>query len=163
MNPPIRDRVHFEAAWAAITDGTVDNIGSDHAPHSRAAKEKPWPDTAAGLTGVQTLVPIMLNHVHEGRLSLARLADLMSAGPARIFGAINKGRLATGYDADFTLVDLKHSRTIENDWIVTPAGWTPFAGMHVTGWPKATIIRGKIVMSDDTVTAPPSGQAIEFR
>jgi dihydroorotase len=163
MNPPIRDRVHFEAAWAAITDGTVDNIGSDHAPHSRAAKEKPWPDTAAGLTGVQTLVPIMLNHVHEGRLSLARLADLMSAGPARIFGAINKGRLATGYDADFTLVDLKHSRTIENDWIVTPAGWTPFAGMHVTGWPKATIIRGKIVMSDDTVTAPPSGQTIEFR
>ncbi len=163
MNPPIRDRRHYDAAWAAVADGTVDNIGSDHAPHSRAAKEKPWPDTAAGLTGVQTLVPIMLDHVNAGRLSLARMADLMSAGPARIFGAINKGRIATGYDADFTIVDLKRTRRIENDWIVTPAGWTPFAGMRVTGWPHATIVRGVVVMQDDGVIGEPSGKIIAFR
>ncbi|HUA77150.1 MAG TPA: dihydroorotase, partial [Acetobacteraceae bacterium] len=79
MNPPIRGRRHMEAAWAAVRDGTVDTIGSDHAPHSKAAKEKPWPDCAAGLTGVQTLVPVMLDHVNAGRLGLGRLADLMSA------------------------------------------------------------------------------------
>ncbi|MDT8264505.1 dihydroorotase, partial [Roseomonas sp. DSM 102946] len=138
MNPPIRDARHMEAAWAAVRDGTVDCIGSDHAPHSRAAKERPWPATAAGLTGVQTLVPVMLNHVAEGRLSLARLVDLMSAGPARVYGVTAKGRLAAGYDADFTIVDLKRRRSIEESWIASPCGWTPFAGMECTGWPVMT-------------------------
>ena len=138
-------------------------MGSDHAPHSRAAKEKPWPETAAGLTGIQTLVPIMLDHVNAGRLTLERMVDLMSAGPARVYGALNKGRLAVGYDADFTIVDLKKSRTIEENWIVTPAGWTPFAGMQVTGWPQATIIRGQTIMRDDTIVGSPMGQIIRFR
>lgn len=143
MNPPIRDARHMEAAWAAVRDGTVDCIGSDHAPHSRAAKERPWPATAAGLTGVQTLVPVMLNHVAEGRLSLARLVDLMSAGPARVYGVTAKGRLAAGYDADFTIVDLKRRRSIEESWIASPCGWTPFAGMECTGWPVMTVIRDR--------------------
>ena len=120
MNPPIRGKDHWEAAWAAVRDGTADTIGSDHAPHLRAAKLKPWPEVPAGLTGVQTLVPLMLDHVAAGRLSLARMVDLMCAGPARVYGAVGKGRLAAGYDADFTLVDLKRRRTIEDDWIVTP-------------------------------------------
>ncbi len=162
MNPPIRTRRHYEAAWAAVRDGRVDTIGSDHAPHSRAAKERPWPDTAAGLTGVQTAVPIMLDHVNAGRLSLSRLVDLMAAGPARIYGAVTKGRVAAGYDADFTLVDLRHTRTIENDWIATPAGWTPFAGMRVTGWPVATIVRGHAVMRDDEVVGSPAGRLVTF-
>ncbi len=109
-------------------DGTADTIGSDHAPHPRAAKEKPWPECAAGLTGVQTLVPMMLDHVHAGRLSLGRMVDLMCAGPARVYGAVGKGRMAAGYDADFTLVDLKRRRVIEESWIASPCGWTPFAG-----------------------------------
>ena len=163
MNPPIRGRAHYDAAWAAISDGTVDTIGSDHAPHPYAAKLKPWPDCPAGLTGVQTLVPVMLNHVNAGRLSLARMVDLMSAGPARVYGAVNKGRMATGYDADFTLVDLKKKRRISNDWIVTPAGWTPFDGMNVTGWPVGTIVRGHQVMRDDEVLGKPSGQLVMFR
>jgi dihydroorotase len=163
MNPPIRGRRHYDAAWAAIKDGIVDTIGSDHAPHSRAAKEKPWPETAAGLTGIQTLVPIMLDHVNQGRLTLERMVDLMSAGPARVYGALNKGRLAVGYDADFTIVDLKKTRIIEENWIVTPAGWTPFAGMQVTGWPRATIVRGQTVMHDDTIIGPPTGKTIQFR
>ena len=110
MNPPIRGRRHLEAAWDAVRDGTVDTLGSDHAPHPRAAKEKPWPDCAAGLTGVQTLVPVMLDHVNAGRLSLARLVDLLCAGPARVYGVVGKGRLAAGYDADFTLVDMRRRR-----------------------------------------------------
>ncbi|WP_159999913.1 dihydroorotase [Roseomonas sp. 18066] len=163
MNPPIRDQRHKDAAWAAVADGTVDCIGSDHAPHSREAKERPWPATAAGLTGVQTLVPLMLDHVNAGRLSLARMVDLMAAGPARVYGAVAKGRLAAGYDADFTIVDLKKSRVIEESWIASPCGWTPFAGQRVTGWPMMTIIRGQVAMRDDEVQGEPIGQTVKFR
>ncbi len=163
MNPPIRGERHLAAAWASVADGTVDCIGSDHAPHPRAAKLKPWPDCPAGLTGVQTLVPVMLDHVNAGRLSLARLVDLMSAGPARVYGAIGKGRLAAGYDADFTLVDLRARRTIEETWIVSPCGWTPFAGMAVVGWPVATILRGVAVMREEEVLGAPRGRLVRFR
>jgi dihydroorotase len=163
MNPPIRGRRHYEAAWAAVRDGTVDTIGSDHAPHPRAAKEKPWPDCPAGLTGVQTLVPVMLDHVNAGRLSLTRLVDLLCAGPARIYGVAGKGRLAAGYDADFTLVDMRAKRRIEESWIVSPCGWTPFAGMNITGWPVGTIIRGRQVMRDDEVLGQPAGKLVRFR
>ncbi|MGH1590564.1 dihydroorotase [Methylobacterium phyllosphaerae] len=162
MNPPIRDERHRAAAWAAVRDGTVDTIGSDHAPHARAAKERPWPDCPAGLTGVQTLVPIMLDHVAAGRLPLARLVDLMAAGPARVYGLRGKGRIAAGYDADFTLVDLKARRRIEESWIVSPCGWTPFAGTEVTGWPVATLVRGHLVMRDDTVLGAPAGRLARF-
>ncbi len=163
MNPPIRGPEHQAAAWAAVRDGTADTIGSDHAPHPRAAKLKPWPEVPAGLTGVQTLVPIMLDHVNAGRLTLGRLVDLMSAGPARVYGAVGKGRLAAGYDADFTLVDMAARRTIEDKWIVSPCGWTPFDGMAVTGWPVATIIRGAAVMRDDEVLGQPGGKLVRFR
>ncbi len=163
MNPPLRDERHLQAAWAAIADGTVDTIGSDHAPHARAAKEKPWPDCAAGLTGVQTLLPLMLTQVNGGKLSLLRLADLMSAGPARIYGAINKGRIAAGYDADFSIVDLKQTHTVRNAEMATQCGWTPFDGAKVIGMPKATIIRGHIAMRDGEVPGGPIGRPISFR
>jgi dihydroorotase len=162
MNPPIRDKRHNDAMWAAVRDGTVDVVGSDHAPYSREAKLKPWPQCPSGLTGVQTIVPVMLDHVNAGRLSLSRLADLMSAGPARVYGLQMKGRLTRGYDADFTLVDLKRRRTIENSWIVTPCSWTPYDGMQVTGWPMATIVRGNIVMRDDEVLGAPQGRLAKF-
>lgn len=162
MNPPIRDRRHYDAAWAAVNGGGVDCIGSDHAPHSRAAKERPWPNTAAGLTGVQTLVPIMLDHVNAGRLSLARMVELMAEGPARVYGALDKGRIAPGYDADFTIVDMGAVRTIEESWIVSPCGWTPFAGHRCVGWPKATIVRGTVVMRDDEVLGGPVGRPVRF-
>ena len=163
MNPPIRGRRHWEAAWAAVRDGTADTIGSDHAPHPRAAKLKPWPECPAGLTGVQTLAPVMLDHVNAGRLSLARMVDLMCAGPARVYGVVGKGRLAAGYDADFTLVDLRTRRTIEDSWIVSPCGWTPFHGMAVTGWPVGTIVRGNPVMRDGEVLGAPLGRLVRFR
>jgi dihydroorotase len=162
MNPPIRGREHYDAAWAAVRDGTVDTIGSDHAPHPREKKLLPWPECPAGLTGVQTLVPVMLDHVNAGRLSLTRLVDLMCAGPARVYGVVGKGRLAAGYDADFTLVDMARQRRIETDWIVSPCGWTPFAGMQVTGWPVATIVRGQAVMRDDAVLGAPRGRLVRF-
>lgn len=163
MNPPIRDARHRAALWAAINDGVVDCIGSDHAPHTLEEKAKPYPRSPSGLPGVQTTVPIMLNHVAEGRLTLARLVDLMNAGPARIFGIAGKGRMALGYDGDFTVVDLKAKRTITNDWIASRTGWTAFDGMQVTGWPKATIIRGNIVMRDDQLLGKAIGAPVYFQ
>ncbi len=162
MNPPIREARHLEAAWAAVADGTVDVVGSDHAPHSRVAKERSWPEGAAGLTGVQTIVPLMLDHVSAGRLSLNRLVDLMCAGPARVYGVLGKGRLAAGYDADLTIVDMRLRRVIEESWIVSPCGWTPFAGHECTGWPVLTVLRGQVAMRDDEVVGPPAGQAVRF-
>jgi dihydroorotase len=162
MNPPIRGQKHMDAAWRAVNDGLVDTIGSDHAPHAREKKMLPWPNCASGLTGVQTLVPVMLNHVNAGRLSLNRMVDLMSAGPARVYGVVGKGRLAAGNDADFTIVDMKRQRRIEESWIVSPSGWTPFAGMDITGWPVATIIRGNVVMREDEVLGEPIGKLATF-
>ncbi|MES2855739.1 MAG: dihydroorotase [Bdellovibrionota bacterium] len=163
MNPPIRDKRHQDALWRAITDGTVTVLGSDHAPHTREEKDKPYPESPSGLTGVQTMLPLMLNHVNAGKLSLERLVELLCRNNARLYGAIGKGEIKTGYDADFTIVDLAHERVIENKWIASKAGWTPYDGMKVKGWPVATIVRGSIVMRDDQLIGRPIGRPIEFR
>jgi len=162
MNPPVREQWHQEALWQAIREGVVDVIGSDHAPHTREEKAKPYPQSPSGMTGVQTLLPLMLDHVHTGRLSLQRLVDLTSAGPARIFGIAGKGRIAVGYDADLTLVDLKAQRAIRNDWIASRSGWTPYDGMAVTGWPIHTVIRGQVVVRDEQLMGVPQGKTIRF-
>ncbi|NWH09295.1 MAG: dihydroorotase [Alphaproteobacteria bacterium] len=151
MNPPVRDARHREAIWDAIRNGTVDVIGSDHAPHTREEKDKVYPATPSGMPGVQTLVPVMLDHVNKGRLTLERFADLTAHGPQRVFGLMGKGRIAIGYDADFTLIDLKAEREIKNDWIASRCAWTPFDGMQVKGWPKATIIAGRVIMREDAI------------
>ena len=162
MNPPVRDAAHQAALWEGIRDGTVDVLGSDHAPHTLEEKAQPYPQSPSGMTGVQTLLPIMLEHVHQGRLSLERLVDLTSAGPARIFGIAGKGRIALGYDADLSVVDLKAERRIENRWIASRANWTPYDGMTVHGWPIATLIRGRVVMRDDQLVGAPGGRPMTF-
>jgi len=163
MNPPVREARHRDALWQAIADGVVDVLGSDHAPHTIEEKERPYPGSPSGMPGVQTLVPIMLDHVNAGRLSLERFVDLTSAGPNRIYGIAGKGRIALGYDADFTIVDLKSERTISTGWMATKSGWTPFDGKKVTGWPAATIIRGAIVMREDSLAPAPLGAAVRFQ
>jgi dihydroorotase len=162
MNPPIRDARHRDALWEAIRNGTADVLGSDHAPHSLEEKKKDWPASPSGMPGVQTLVPLMLNHVNDGKLTLERFVDLTSAGPARVFGMLGKGRLAPGFDADFTVVDLSAKKTITNDWSKSKCGWTPFDGMQVTGWPIATISRGRFVMRDGALQGKPGGQPVRF-
>jgi dihydroorotase len=145
-----------------VRGGVVDCIGSDHAPHTREEKEKPYPQSPSGMPGVQTLLPLLLDHANAGRLTLQRLVEITSAGPARIFGISGKGAIRVGNDADLTLVDLAAKRTIRNDWIASRCGWTPFDGMSVTGWPKATIVRGRIVMREDEVLGQPSGELVRF-
>jgi dihydroorotase len=162
LNPPIRDAGHREGLWRGLSDGVIDSIGSDHSPHTREEKAQPYPKTHSGMTGVQTLVPIMLDHVNAGRLSLLRLVDLTSAGPARLFGIAAKGRIAVGYDADLTVVDLKRRETITDHWIASRAGWTPYNGVTVTGWPVGTVIRGHKAMWEGSLTAPAQGERVRF-
>lgn len=162
MNPPVRDASHKAALWHGLSQGVVDVLGSDHAPHTLAEKAKPYPASPSGMTGVQTLVPMMLDHVNAGRLSLARLVDLTSAGPARLFGIARKGRIAVGYDADLTVVDLKRRQTITNDWVASRAGWTPYDGVTVTGWPVGTVIRGHTVMWEGALVTGARGEPVRF-
>ena len=162
MNPPIRDESHRLALWKAVREGVIDVIGSDHAPHTREEKDKTYPDTPSGMPGVQTLVTILLDHVNKGNLTLERFIDLTSTGAQRIFGIAGKGRIALGYDADFTVVDMGLTRTIENKWIASTCGWTPFDGMKTKGWAVATILRGRIVMRDFAATGPAQGTPLRF-
>ncbi|GAB4573015.1 MAG: dihydroorotase [Rhodothalassiaceae bacterium] len=163
MNPPIREARHRDALWRAVAEGVVDVIGSDHAPHTREEKARPYPDSPSGMPGVQTLLPLLLDHVAAGRLSLARLVDLTSHGVARLFGLSTKGRLAVGYDADYTLVDLKSRWRIEEDWLASRCGWSPFAGMELTGRPVMTVLRGRTVMREGTLVGTACGRPILFQ
>jgi dihydroorotase len=162
MNPPVRARRHRDGIWRGLAQGVVDVLGSDHAPHTLAEKAKPYPASPSGMTGVQTLVPIMLDHVNAGRLTLQRFVDLTSAGPNRIFGMATKGRIAAGYDADFTIVDLKRRETITNAQAGSRAGWTPYDGKKVTGWPIGTVVRGMRVMWEGEIATPSQGRAVRF-
>jgi dihydroorotase len=162
MNPPVREARHREALWRAIASGLVDVLGSDHAPHTLEEKAKPYPESPSGMTGVQTLVPVMLNHVNQGRLSLQRFVDLTSHGPQRIFNLRNKGRIAEGYDADFTVVDMKRSQTITNGWIQSRCGWTPYDGVKVQGWPVGTFVRGHRAMWQSELAAQAHGEPVKF-
>ena len=162
MNPPVRDKRHRDALWQAVNSGLVDVLGSDHAPHTLEEKAKTYPQSPSGMTGVQTLVPIMLDHVNKGRLTLERFVDLTSHGPQRIFNIKNKGRIAEGYDADFTIVDLKRRETITNNWIQSKAGWTPYDGVSVQGWVTGTFVRGHLAMWQGELAAKAFGETVKF-
>jgi len=162
MNPPIRGARHQAGLWAGVAAGVADVLGSDHAPHTSEEKARPYPASPSGMPGVQTLVPVMLTHVAEGRLSLERFVDLTSHGANRLFGLADKGRLAVGNDADITVVDLKARRIIHHADMATRVGWTPFDGFEAKGWPVATIIRGRVVMREDEVVAPHLGEPVRF-
>ena len=163
MNPPIRGQQHNDGLWAGVRDGVFDVVGSDHAPHTADEKAAAYPASPSGMPGVQTQLPLLLDHVNAGRLTLARLVDLVCSGPARIYNIAGKGRIARGFDADFTLVDLKATREITGDWLASKCGWSPFEGMNVTGWPMGTIIRGNVVMREGELADAAVGAPVRFQ
>ena len=162
MNPPIRDAQHREALWHAVRVGLVDVIGSDHAPHTREEKARPYPASPSGMPGVQTVLPVMLTHVHEGRLSLPRLVELVASGPARVYGIARKGRIVVGADADLTFVDLERRQRLTHAMMRSACGWTPFEGMEVVGFPVATLLRGRLAMQDGELIGSPTGRVVAF-
>ena len=163
QNPPIRERKHQDALWAALNSGVVDIVASDHAPHTLDEKSQTYPKSPSGTPGVQTLVPIMLNHVNNGKLALAKLVGLWSYGPERIHKISNKGRIKEGYDADFTIVDMNKEMVIQNSQQRSKSKWTPYDGMKVKGWVTHTILRGNCVMQDDEILTKPIGQMVKFK
>ena len=162
MNPPIRTAGHRDRLWRAVREGIVDVIGSDHAPHTLEEKSQPYPQSPSGMPGVQTLLPLMLDHVNAGRLTLSTLVDLVCSAPAALFGIARKGRIAVGHDGDFTIVDLASKHTISNGEMASKCGWTPYDGMEVTGWPIATVVRGGLVMMEGELIGEPRGARMHF-
>ncbi len=162
MNPPIRSGAHRDGLWHWLRQGVGDVIGSDHAPHTREEKAKPYPASPSGMPGVQTLLPLMLDHVAKGRLTLPRLIDMTSAGVSRIFGLQNKGRIAVGCDADFSVVDRKGHFTITEDWLESRCGWSPFTGMELEGRVIGTIVRGHRVMWEGQLANEAVGEPLRF-
>lgn len=162
MNPPIRSGAHRDGLWHWLNQGVPDVLGSDHAPHTIEEKAQPYPQSPSGMPGVQTLLPLLLDHVAKGRTTLARLIDLTSAGPQRVFGLVGKGRIAAGYDADFTIVDRRAEWTVTEDWLASRCGWSPFTGMKLTGKPIGTIIRGHRVMWDGALANEAIGEPVRF-
>ena len=163
QNPPIREKHHQDALWKAIDEGLVDIVASDHAAHTLEEKELPYPKSPSGTPGVQSIVPIMLNHVNEGRLTLERLVDLMAEGPHRIHQIAGKGRISLGFDADFTIVDMNKEHTFTNEEQHSKSGWTPYDGVTIKGFPVRTIVRGTIVMKDGEILEKNTGKPIRFR
>ena len=162
MNPPIRDKSHYDRLWYAVRNNYNDTIGSDHAPHLKENKLKDYPETPSGMPGVQTLIPVMLNHINEGRLKLEQLIKLLCENPVKIFGIKNKGYIKKDYDADFTIIDMNKVIEIKNEKIESKCGWSPFNGHKFKGTPVATIINGKIKMKDGVILGDPEGTPLQF-
>ncbi len=145
MNPPIRYTQDRDKLWERLKDGTIDCIVTDHAPHTLKSKSVGFPKAPAGMPGVETSLPLMLTHAKDGKCSISDIVKWMCAGPAKVYGIKNKGSLIEGFDADLTLVDLEKYRIIQDSDTWTRVGWTPYAGMELTGWPIYTIVDGNIV------------------
>ena len=162
MNPPLRTKEHYDRLWLAIKNNIVDVLGSDHAPHLKENKNKVYPETPSGMPGVQTIFPVMLDHVNSGKLSLEQLINLMCENPCRIFGIKNKGYIKEGFDADLTIADMNKEVVIKDEMIASKCGWTPFNNYKVTGFPVGTIVNGNLVMSDGKVVLESKGQPLKF-
>ena len=162
MNPPLRTKEHYDRLWVAIKNNIVDVLGSDHAPHLKENKDKEYPNSPSGMPGVQTIFPVMLDHVNNGKLTLQQLINLMCENPCKIFGIKNKGYLKEGYDADLTIADMNKEVVIKNEMIASKCGWTPFNNHKVKGFPVATIVNGHLVMSDGKVVEESKGTPLKF-
>ena len=162
MNPPLRTKEHYDRLWTAIKNNIVDVLGSDHAPHLKENKDKEYPNSPSGMPGVQTIFPVMLDHVNSGKLTLQQLINLMSENPCKIFGIKNKGYLKEGYDADLTIADMKKEVVIKNEMIASKCKWTPFNNYKVKGFPIATIVNGYLVMMDGKIVTESKGTPLKF-
>ncbi len=162
MNPPIRDQTHTDGLWAGVSRGIIDVIGSDHAPHTLDEKNEKYPNSPSGMTGVQTLLPIMLNFVNQGKLSIFDLVRMVCQNPCKIYGVADKGEIKIGYDADLTIVDMEKEFKITNNWMQSKSKWTPYDNFTVKGIPIFTIVNGHIVMSEHEIISKPKGRKINF-
>jgi len=153
MNPPVRTLDHAEALWEGLKTGVLDMVATDHSPHSREEKfrDNIW-DAIAGWPGVETMLPVMLNEVSRGRITLTEVVKYMSEGPAKVWGMYpQKGSLRIGADGDLTIVDMNRQHTIKAENLHSKSKLTPFDGWTVKGFPVYTIVGGRVVMENGEV------------
>ncbi len=162
MNPPLRSKDHYDRLWDAVKESLVSTIGSDHAPHTKEEKSRKYPLSPSGMPGVQTLLPVMLDHVNKGKLKIEQLIKLVCENPCNLFGIKSKGYLKENYDADLTIIDMNKEVVIKDSWIESKCGWTPFNNYKVKGFPVATIVNGEIVMENSKIISPAKGKPLNF-
>ena len=162
MNPPIRTRYHQKELWKGIYNGTVDVIGSDHAPHTIEEKNIAYPSSPSGMPGVQTMLPVMLDQVSKKNIELSKLVSLLCSGPAEIYNMKNRGKIKEGYNASLTIVDLNMKRSLNRQDIQSRCGWSPFLNKTLTGWPVMTIINGVLAMKNYKLLDKPLVKSIEY-
>ena len=162
MNPPLRSKDHYDRLWDAVDETLVSTIGSDHAPHTKEEKNRKYPLSPSGMPGVQTLLPVMLDHVNKGKLKIEKLIKLVCENPCDLFGIKNKGYIKEGYDADLTVADMNKEVIIKNEMMASKCGWTPFNNYKVKGFPVGTIVNGHLVMKDGKVIMEPKGIPLKF-
>ena len=149
--------------WTAIKNNIVDVLGSDHAPHTKENKKKEYPNSPSGMPGVQTIFPVMLDHVNNNKLTLEQLIKLMCENPCRIFGIKEKGFIKENFDADLTIVDMEIEQIITDEMIASKCGWTPFNNYKVKGFPIATIVNGTKVMENGKIVSNQVGKPLDFK
>lgn len=151
VNPPLRSGEDQRELWGAIHSGVIDIIATDHAPHLPESKEREILLASAGMPGLETMLPLLLNEVNKGNLTLVELSRLIALNPAKIFRIKNKGMIKEGYDADLTIIDLKKEARVDNSRLFTKCGWSPFDGWKLRGWPIKTFVRGNLVFDEGSV------------
>jgi dihydroorotase len=162
MNPPVRDPENVSALWQGLSEGIIDIIATDHAPHTVEEKLQPYPLSPSGTPGVETSLPLMLTEMMSGRHTLQQIQEWMSCGPARLYGIPNKGLIAEGFDADLTLVDLETYRPVIDKEIFSRSRWSPYAGRQLTGWPIYTVVNGRVVFDHGKIRPGIYGRALTF-
>lgn len=150
MNPPLRREEDCEALWEALRDGTIDTVGTDHAPHTKEEKMKPYGEAPSGIPGVETVLPLMLDAANQGKISLARLVAVMSTNIEKIFKLEPQ--------KNYTIVDLGLEKKVVESEILSKCGWSAYAGRKLRGWPLYTIIRGKVLKRQDILAAQCKGR-----
>ncbi len=162
MNPPIRTPQDNAALWSGLHDGVIDFIATDHAPHTLEEKQRPYPESPAGMPGVETSLPLMLTQMLAGKCTLAEILKWMCSGPARAYGISKKGAILEGHDADLTLVDTETFRPVRNEDMFTKVRWSPFQGMELVGWPVYTIVGGRVAYDKGQIRAGVLGKPLQF-
>jgi dihydroorotase len=162
MNPAIKTKADNEALFAALLDGRIQVVATDHAPHTLDEKDQPYPKSPSGLPAVENSLPLMLDQVHRGNCSLEQIVSWMCDAPARVWDMVGKGRIQEGYDADLVLVDLGKSAEIRNENQRTKCGWSPWDGTTLTGWPVRTIVMGRTVFADGKFDETSRGTEVIF-
>jgi dihydropyrimidinase len=156
-NPPFRSKDDVAAMWEGLQDGSIDVVASDHVPRKKATKERPFWLASQGFPGTATILPVLLSEgYHKGRLSLSRIAEVLTEAPSQIFGmASAKGSLSVGADADLTFVDLNLSRVVRAEELGSYSDYSLYDGWSLKGWPVRTIVRGETIMLDGEIVGKP--------